>query len=65
MNNFWVFTDGTNFVNVGSLMKLTKVKSIDRASFWPNKKQALSWVNHIGKKFPKMQIKEAKLTIKE
>lgn len=60
---FWVYSDNKgNFVKTESLL-LKKTKKITNASYWVNKKQALSWHGFINKKFPNMELKKAELVL--
>lgn len=60
---FWVYSDDKgNFVKVISL-HIGKTKSIKNASYWANKKQALSWLGSVKRKFPNMELKKCELKI--
>jgi hypothetical protein len=60
---FWVYADNKgNFVKAESLL-LKKTKKITNASYWINKKQALTWQSSINRKFPNMTLKKAELIL--
>jgi hypothetical protein len=56
---FWIYADdkGNFFKDYG------RTKNINKADFWINKKQALTWQGSIKKKFPTMELKKAMLKI--
>jgi hypothetical protein len=62
---FWIFTDNKkNFVKVDSLY-IGRTKSINKASYWIKKKQALTWQSYVKRKFPNMELKRCELKIIE
>lgn len=62
---FWVYSDNRgNFVKIVSI-HIGKTKSINKSSYWENKKAALSWFDSVKSKFPNMELKKCGLKIVE
>ena len=58
---FWIYVD-----NKGNFFRdFGRTKNINKADFWINKKQALTWQTSIKKKFPTMELKKATLKVIE
>lgn len=61
---FYLYTDGQRFISIGGI-SIHRTKKIEKASYWFNKKRALSWKTYIQKRYPEFELKEATLIIKK
>jgi|APGre2960657423_1045063.scaffolds.fasta_scaffold112209_1 hypothetical protein len=61
----YVFHDGEYFATVNDNLEIRRVKDINRASYWTEKRTAKSWEKKIKINHPKMELKNAGLTLIE
>ena len=61
----YVFHDGEYFLTVNDNLDIKRVKDINRASYWTEKRVAKSWEKTIKINHPKMELKNAGLTLIE
>lgn len=61
----YVFHDGEYFLTVNDNLDIKRVKDINRASYWAEKRTAKSWEKTIKINHPKMELKNACLTLIE
>jgi hypothetical protein len=59
----YVFHDGEYFATVNDNLEIRRVKDINRANYWTTKKSAKSWERAIKINHPKMEMKQAGLTL--
>lgn len=62
---FWIYADDKGNYYADWVVGFRKTKNITKASFWTNKKEALTWRRSIQKKFTTMELKKATLKVIE
>jgi hypothetical protein len=62
---FWIYADDKGMFLLVQSLHLSRTKNINKASFWINNKQALTWQGSVKKKFPNMELKKATLKLIE